>query len=197
MIYSFYTSKQNFGTNMKTQREGKSKEYIRMKKNWTMIQRRKAKSDKEYKEYLGDVVEIKIESYKEIYNDMKEIAKEVNEMLKANQLEIEYQECMKYKLEDYGLKVKVEKEECVTVNNKVYCRIRMDIYVENEEYIIELKTNKYKAGIRQLREYMQIVDKSIGFLIQYVKGEVNVLMMFRHNDLHYYIYDGETVYKHE
>lgn len=166
-------------------------------KNWSMIKKRNEKSKKEYIEYLGEEVSNINIGNKEIYEDMKRIAKEVNEIIKENQLEIEYQECMKYKLEDYGMKVKMEKEECITVNNTVYCKVRLDIYIENNEYIIELKTNKYRSGIRQLKEYMQVLDKSIGFLVQYVKGEVDVLMMIRHTDLNYYIYDGEKYYKHE
>lgn len=167
---------------------------------WQMIRNRNARCKKEYDEYIGTAVEEEdsiMKEHKELYEEMMNIAREVNNMITPNQLEIEYQECIKYILEDYGIDVTMEKEECVRVDNTVYCNVRLDIYMNEMEYIIELKINKNKKGIQQLKEYMRGLNKNIGFLIQYVKGKVSMLMIFRHVDLHYYIYDGGIIYKHE
>ena len=169
-------------------------------KKWQMIRNRNARCKKKYDKYIGKAVEDEdniMKEHKELYEEMMSIAKEVNNIIAPNQFEREYQECIKYILEDYGIDVSMEKEECVAVNNTVYCNVRLDIYINEMEYIVELKINKNKAGIGQLKEYMRGLDKNIGFLIQYVKGKVTMLMIFRHIDLHYYIYDGITVYNHE
>jgi GxxExxY protein len=103
---------------------------------------------------------------------------------------------MAYKFEDYGIKVTTEKEECIIKDDKEYCKVRLDVYIDNNEIIIELKTHGNKKGIDQLKNYMKLLNKKYGFLLQYVKGKVKVCMIYVKESV-YYVYDGEVIYKHE
>ena len=151
--------------------------------NWAAIRNRHKKCEREYKEYLGDMLEDQKveEEVVEYYKDMERIAKEVNESAGKDKYEWVYQEWMEYILEDYGMKVVIEKEERIEENETEKCKVRLDVYIENKEIIIEIKTHGNKKGIEQLKKYMKLLKKQTGFLVQYVKGKVSVLMIYENN----------------
>ena len=163
--------------------------------NWHAIRQRHSKCKREYVEYLGEVEEIEVEE-EEMYKEIKRLAEEVQEAAGVNRMEIVYQEWMAYKLEDNGVEVKMEKVENVEKEENEISRYRLDIYLEELDVVIEMKTCKSKRGVEQLKKYLKDLKKKIGFLIQYVKGKVEVLMIFEHTDKQYYIYDGENCYRH-
>ena len=172
--------------------------YSKGKLNWPAIQNRSKRCKANYNEALGKQIEIELsEERKELYDEMHWIAKQVNEAAGKNRLEYVYQEWMAYLLQDYGVRVEVEKQKCITTEAfEFVCNLRLDIYIEEQEIIIELKTKQNIKGIEQLKNYMKQLNKNTGFLMQYVKGNVLMYMIYRENDT-YYIYDGEVIYCHE
>lgn len=168
------------------------------KLHWSAIKKRHEKLKQQYEAFIGEQVEapaIEPEIY-EIYNELKRLSNEVKEEAGKDHNEIVYQEWLVYKLEDYGIDVKMEKE-CSVVENEEYCKKRLDIYLEDYDIIIEIKIRHLTSGVIQLKNYLKLLNKSIGFLIEYVKGKLNIIMIIKHTDSHYYIFDGNSFYKHE
>lgn len=94
---------------------------------------------------------------------------EVHKTLGPGLLESAYQECLKYELQQAGLKVETEKPmpiqyKEITINHGY----RLDLLVENK-VIIELKTTETLTDIHkaQLLTYLKISNHKVGLLINF------------------------------
>ncbi len=165
--------------------------------NWHQIRNISKKKRKEYEAFRGEKEEGKEieEEAKGVYDELLRLSEAVVDEAGPNRVEAVYQEWLAYRLEDIGIEVKLVKEYEVE-ENEAFCKKRMDIYLEEEEIILELKTKHLKKSITQLKNYMKQMNKSLGFLIEFVKGSVNVLMIKKYENGVYYIYDGVNMYNH-
>jgi len=102
------------------------------------------------------------------------LAIEVHRSLGPGLLENAYQECLFYKIQQYGLSVEKEKMMPVTFEDVVLdCGYRIDLLVENK-VVVELKSVSELSDLHlaQTLTYLRLGDFKLGLLINF-----NVLLL--------------------